>query len=213
MTTALAIHVRITPLVKTRKTASLVPVQGIISVQIVDKEITVVATLVGMESVQIQKQTLIALVRQHISENPVKLRILAIIGTAQVMERVRTVVTIMFVIVTVVSLERTVKQLIIAITRTVHNTACVTTNTTRTNVPVVRDTQVMTASILTVAIINAKIMQRVSMDTPITFANVHQVLWIIYVKRGISVIIRNAQGAVHVKMEGLVINVHVMLGL
>ena len=140
MTTALAIHVRITPLVKTQKTASLVPVQGIISVQIVDKEITVIATLVGMESVQIQKQTLIALVQQHILEKPVKLRILAIISTAQVMERVRTVVTIMFVIVTVVSLERTVKQLIIAITRTVHNMACVKTNTTRTNVPVVRDT-------------------------------------------------------------------------
>ena len=56
-------------------------------------------------------------------------------------------------------------------------------------------------------------MQRVSMDTPITLANVHQVLWVIYVKRGISVIIRNAPGAVHVKMEGLVIDVHVMLGL
>ena len=70
-----------------------------------------------------------------------------------------------------------------------------------------------TANIHTVTIINATIMQRVSMDTPITLANVQKVLWVIYVKRGISVIIRNAPGAVHVKMDGLVIDVHVMLGL
>ena len=129
------------------------------------------------------------------------------------MEGVKTVVTIMFVIVTMLSLEQTVKQLIIAITRTVLVTAHVTTNTTRTHVHVVRDTQVVTASILTVMIMDAKIMQRVSMDTPTTCANVHQILWVIYVKRGISVIIRNAPGAVHVKMNGLVIDVHVMLGL
>ena len=55
------------------------------------------------------------------------------------MEGVKTVVTIMFVIVMMVSLEQTVKQLIIAITRTVLVTAHVTTNLTRTHVHVVRD--------------------------------------------------------------------------
>ena len=56
------------------------------------------------------------------------------------MEIVRTMVTIIHVIVTVVLLEQTVKRLIIAITRTVLFTAYVTTNTTRTIVHVVRDT-------------------------------------------------------------------------
>ena len=70
------------------------------------------------------------------------------------MEVVRTVVTIIHVIVTEVLLGQTVKLLIIATTRTVLTKAHVTTNSTRTHVHVVRDTQVLTVRILTVTIID-----------------------------------------------------------
>ena len=99
--------------------------------------------------------------------------IFATTKTVQIVECVRTVVTIMFVIVTVVSLEQTVKQLIIAITSTVLVTAHVRTNTTRTHVHVIRDTQVVTASILTVIIIDANMAPPVSMDILTTHVHVH----------------------------------------
>ena len=138
---------------------------------------------------------------------------IALTRTVQIVVGVITVVTIMSVNVTVVILEQTVKKLIFAITRTVLVTAHVTTNSQRTNVHVLRDTQVLTVSILTVTIINAKIMQRVSMETPNILVSVHQDIWVIYVKRGIFVITRNAPDLVHVKMEHLATHVHVMMGM
>ena len=110
-------------------------------------------------------------------------------------------------------MEQTVKMLTIALTRIVLTKAHVTTNTTRTNVRVIRDIQVLTAIILTVTIMDAKIMQRVSVDTLITHVHVHQDIWIRSVKRGIFVIMKNAQDVVLVKMGYLVIHVHVILGL
>ena len=107
-------------------------------------------------------------------------------------------------------MEQTVKMLTIALTRIVLTKAHVLSNTIRTNVHVIRDTQVVTASILTVMIMDAKIMQRVSMDTPITRVHVFQDIWVIYVKQRIFVTIRNAQGAEHVKIQDLAIHVHVM---
>ena len=139
--------------------------------------------------------------------------IIATTKTVQIVECVRTVVTIMFVFVTVVLLEQTVKQLIIAITRTVRVTAHVRTNTTHTHVHVFRDTQVLTASILTVTVMYANMVPPVSMDTLTTLVNVHQDIWVICVKRGIFVIIRNAPGLVHVKMEHLTTHVHVVMGI
>ena len=51
------------------------------------------------------------------------------------------------------------------------------------------------------------------MDTLTTRVNVHQDIWVISVKRRIFVTIRNAQGAVHVKMELLVTHVDAMLDI
>ena len=108
---------------------------------------------------------------------------------------------------------QTVKMLTIALTGIVLTKAHVTTNTTRTNVHVIRDIQVLTANILTVTIMDAKIMQRVSVDTLTTHVHVHQDIWIRSVKRGIFVTIRIALDVVLVKMELLVTHVHVILGL
>ena len=129
------------------------------------------------------------------------------------MEVVGTMVTIIHVIVTMVLVDQAVKQLIIAITRTVLVTEHVITNTTRTHVHVIRDIQELSASILTVTIMDVKIMQRVSMDTLTIRVHVYQDIWVIYVKRRIFVTIRNAPDVVHVKMEDQTTHVHVMLGI
>lgn len=70
-----------------------------------------------------------------------------------------------------------------------------------------------TANIHTVTIINVSIMPLVSMDPLTTLANVQQVLWVLSVKLGIFVKIRNAPGTVHVKMEVLVTRADVMLDM
>ena len=82
-----------------------------------------------------------------------------------------------------------------------------------THANVTRDILGRTANKQIARIINVNIIPRVSMDPLTTRVNVNQDTRIIYVKRGISVIIRNAQGMVHVKMEHLVIHVDVMLSL
>ena len=128
------------------------------------------------------------------------------------MEVVRTVVTIIHVIVTVVSLDQTVKQLIIAITRTVLVTAHATTNTTHTNVYVLRDTQVLTVRILTVTIMDVNMVPPASMDILSTRVHVQQDIKEAYVKRGTFVIIRNAQEKGLVTIKKIVTHVFVLPG-
>ena len=53
-------------------------------------------------------------------------------------------------------------------------------------------------------------MQRVSMSTLTTRVHVYQDIWVIYVKQRIFVIIKNAQGEEHAKIQNLAIHVHVM---
>ena len=120
------------------------------------------------------------------------------------MEHVRTIMIVTFVNVTVVLKEQTVKQLIIAITRTVLFTAYVTTNTTRTNVHVVRDTQVLTVSILTVTKMDANMAPPVSMDTLTTRVDVYQDIKGAYAKHRTFVIIRIVQEKGLVIMKNII---------
>ena len=162
------------------------------------------------ERAQIQIRDTRVLVVVDIRELDVIRLTIAITNTARVMEHALTVWRITFVAVTMVILEQTVKMLTIALTRIVLTKAHVLTNKVLTNAHVTRDILGSTANKHTVRIINVNIIPRVSMDPLTTHVNVDQDTRIIYVKRGISVIIKIAQGMVHVKMKHLAIHVDVM---
>ena len=162
------------------------------------------------ERAQIQIRDTRVLVLGNIRELGVIRLTIAITNTARVMEHATTIMTLTFVAVTMVTLGKTVKQWTIAITRTVLITEHVITNKVLTNAHVTRGILGRTANTHTVRIINVNIIPRVSMDPLTTHVNVDQDTRIIYVKQGISVIIRNAQGMVHVKMKHLAIHVVVM---
>ena len=137
--------------------------------------ITVLIIHVKMAALVLAEQiTSLVPVLQNTREHCVRHVIFVTVKPAAAMVIARMENSIILVIVTVVILEQTVKMLTIALTRIVLTKAHVLSNTTGTNVYVIRDTQVLTASILTVTITDANMVPLVSIDTLTTRVHVHQ---------------------------------------